>query len=233
QRPDGGVSPSPPPKPVPGLGFRGRPGDLQKRHRGPAPARRPTSLAGRRRRNHPLPHGRPSILSPPGGLDSRRLTGLFVEVGRPWCVGQPGGLIAGSKLEERLDRTGDIVDLRPRVAGLGEPLGDGVDRELIRLAPRHLFPTKPGRYAGVGRGTGRVRRRDRSVLGVLVVVEEDPVALLLPPLAGGHVGGLPLDLTRQRDSRATDLHERPARFYPAVDVEAAGAGRLRPPDETE
>ena len=48
-----------------------------------------------------------------------------------------------------------------------------------------LVPPERRRHARVGQRAHRVRRARRAVLGVLVVVEEDAVALLLPPLRRG------------------------------------------------
>ena len=55
------------------------------------------------------------------------------------------------------------------------------------------------RASGVGRT--EYADADRAVLGVLVVVEEDAVPLLLPPLAGRERGRAPLDLARERERR--------------------------------
>ena len=101
-------------------------------------------------------------------------------------------------------------------------------REVRGLAVLDLVPVKRRRHARVGRGPHRVRGGDGAVLGVLVVVEEDAVALLLPPFAGGERGRAPLDLARQRQRRAPHLVERPARLDPHVYVHAARARRLRP-----
>ena len=51
-----------------------------------------------------------------------------------------------------------------------------------------------GGDARVGQRPDRVRRGHRPILGVLVVVEEDAVALLLPPLRGRRAGQPPLDV---------------------------------------
>ena len=53
------------------------------------------------------------------------------------------------------------------------------------------------------------------------------MAFLLPPLGRGEVGGAPLDLACQRQRRAADLEEVPARLDADVDVDALGAGGLR------
>ena len=59
------------------------------------------------------------------------------------------------------------------------------------------------------------------------------MALLLPPPGGRQVRRAPLDFPGQRHGCAADLGERPAWLDPAVDVDAAGAGRLRPSGQAE
>src|SRR5712671_52572 len=54
------------------------------------------------------------------------------------------------------------------------------------------------------------RPRHGPVLGVLVVVEEDPTAFLLPPFAAREVGCAPFHLTREGQRRASHLLETPA-----------------------
>ena len=101
-------------------------------------------------------------------------------------------------------------------------------REVRRVAARHFVPRERRRHARVGERADRVRRAGRAVLGVLVVVEEDAVALLLPPLRRGDRRRAPLDLARERERRAAHLGERPARLDADVHVHAARAARLRP-----
>ena len=62
---------------------------------------------------------------------------------------------------------------------------------------------------GVGPGPHRIGRRNRAVLRVLVVVDEDAVPLFLPPFAGGQLRRAPLDLARQRQRGAAHLVEAP------------------------
>ena len=72
-----------------------------------------------------------------------------------------------------------------------------------------------------------VGARDRAVAGVLVVIEEDADALLLPPFRRRLAGHPPLHLARQRERGAAHLGEVPAAFRAHVDVDAARAARLR------
>ena len=80
---------------------------------------------------------------------------------------------------------GVLVDLGRRVPLLLQPRRDRVQSELGGLDVGDLVPVERAADAGVGDGPHRVARGDRAVAGVLVVVDEDAVALLLPPLAGG------------------------------------------------
>src|SRR6266700_8333309 len=82
-------------------------------------------------------------------------------------------------------------------------------------------------------GAHRVSRGRRVVLGVLVVVYKDAMPLFFPPFAAGKLRRTPLHLPRQGDGRAPDLREGPAGLDPTVHVEAARAGRLGPPDQSE
>ena len=57
--------------------------------------------------------------------------------------------------------------------------------------------------------------------------------LLLPPLRGRERRRAPLDLARERERRAPDLAERPARLDAHVHVHPARAARLRPAAQAE
>src|SRR5262249_7893969 len=121
-------------------------------------------------------------------LDPRRLALLLPVVRRPRRGALALGLVLPPQLAERRQRADRSIDPRAGIADLGEPRRDRGDRERLRLAGRHLIPRN-------GRGDPRVRQRpdrvrggDGPVLRVLVVVEEDAVALLLPPLARRDVG---------------------------------------------
>src|SRR5207302_445327 len=85
--------------------------------------------------------------------------------------------------------------------------------------------------ARLGYRSDRVGARDGAILGVLVVVEEHAMAFLLPPLARGDLGRAPLDLARQRQSRAPHLHISPPTLDPRVDVDAARARGFGPAGE--
>src|SRR5207244_4517508 len=78
----------------------------------------------------------------------------------------------------------------------GEAVGDGLRRERFGFDGRTLGPAERRRDARVRRRTHRVRRGDGSILRVLVVVDEDAVPLLLPPLRRRQLRRAPLHLAR-------------------------------------
>ena len=98
-----------------------------------------------------------------------------------------------------------VIDRRVPIADGGEARRHGAQREVLRRAREQLVPGDRRGDARVGLRAHRVGAGDGAILGVLVVVEEDAVALLLPPLAGGELGRAPLDLARQRQRRAPHL----------------------------
>ena len=204
----------------------GRARHLDQRHRAAAPACRAAGLA-RRRCSGGAARAR-SVRAPLGRLHPGRLADLLLVVRRPRRVRQPRRLVPGRQLQQPVQRPGRIVHRRPRVPDRGEPGGHGVDRERAGVARRHLVPAQRRGHPRVRHRAHRVRRRDRAVLGVLVVVDEDPVPFLLPPPGRGLLRRAALDLAGQRHRRAAHLAERPARHDPRVDVEAARPGRLRP-----
>src|SRR5262249_41415997 len=117
--------------------------------------------------------------------DARRLARLLGIVRRPGRVAEALGLLLRRPLEERVARPGMIVDAGMAVADAGEACRHGAEREVLRRAREQLVPRDRRRHARVGLRAHRVRPGHGAVLGVLVVVEEDAVPLLLPPLAGG------------------------------------------------
>ena len=92
-----------------------------------------------------------------------------------------------------------------------EPRRHRRQREVGGVAVVDLVPGQRRRDARVRRRPHRVGAGDRAVLRVLVVVEEDAVALLLPPLARRERRRAPLDLARERQRGAAHLVEGPAR----------------------
>src|SRR5688572_3393816 len=116
------------------------------------------------------------------------------------------------------------------IAHLSEPARHRRQREVLGIALRDLAPIERRRYPRVRLRPHRVRGGNSAIFRVLVVVEEDAVALLLPPLARCERRRTPLDLARERQRRAADLGERPAALDADVDVHPARAGRLGPAD---
>ena len=69
-----------------------------------------------------------------------------------------------------------------RIAELGEALRNREDSEVGWVAVGDLMPVERRGHAGVGKRAHGIRRARRPILRVLVVVEENAVTLLLPPL---------------------------------------------------
>src|SRR5262245_36879319 len=119
------------------------------------------------------------------------------------------------------------IDVGVPITQPGEARRHGAQREVLGTARRELLPGDGCRDARVGLRTDRVRTRHRAILGVLIVVDEDAVALLLPPLAGRQTRGTALDLARESERRAPNLVERPATLKADVHVHAARTRGLR------
>ena len=120
-------------------------------------------------------------------LDPGRLAGLLFVVRRPGRVAQALGLLPSREVEKRLERTRAPIDGRVAIADRGEARRHGAQRVLLRPALEELVPGHRRRNPPIGLGSHRVGAGDGSVLGVLVVVEENAVPLLLPPLARGEL----------------------------------------------
>src|ERR1700682_330161 len=215
------------------LGLRGRAGDLDQRHRAAAAAGWTYGLAGGRWWDFTLGCGRPILFATSRQLHAGRLAPLLGERRWPGCVSEAGRLVLRGTLEQRLERPDRLVNPFRGIANLSKPPGDRGQRKRLRRAGRHLLPPQRCGHAGVCQRTDGVGGSHRSVLGVLVVIEEDAVPFLLPPAAGCTLGGAAPDLARQRHGRAADLGKGPARLDPTVDVDASGPRRLGPADEPE
>ena len=148
-------------------------------------------------------------------------SGLLHVVRRPGRVAQALGLLPRRQLEQRPRASRGCSSMRRvAVADRGEARGHRAQREVARAGtPQSSSQVSGRRHARVGLGAHRVGARHRAVLGVLVVVEEDAVALLLPPLAGGELRRAPLDLAGEGQRGAPHLRERPARVDAHVDVD--------------
>ncbi len=143
----------------------------------------------------------------------------------------PVGSLPRPELEQRGERPRRRIDPGADVAQPREPGRHRAQGEVGRVAGGELFPGDRRGDARVRCGPDRVRGRDGAVLRVLVVVDEDPVPLLFPPLARGQRGRATLDLARQGERRVANVRERPARLDAHVHVDPARAARLRPADE--
>ncbi len=166
-------------------------------------------------------------------LHARWFAGLLAVLRWPRSVAQAAGFVTCRQVEERLERADRFVDPGSRIAAFGEDRGHGRQRERLGLDRRDLVPKQRHRDARVGERPNRVGRRDGPVLGVLVVIEEDAVALLLPPFRRRDRRCPPLHVARQRQRGAAHLRVRPARLDPDVDVDPAGARGLRPAGQAD
>src|SRR2546426_749525 len=131
-------------------------------------------------------------------------------MGRPWRVAESSRLVLSGKLKQGPQGPDRLIDAFGRVADLSEPFRDGVDREGPGFTACDFVPCQRRRDPGIGGGANRVGGRDRAVLRILVVVEEDAVPLFLPPATCGDVGGAPLDFASQGNRGSTDFGKRPA-----------------------
>src|SRR5262245_21959879 len=102
-----------------------------------------------------------------------------------------------------------LIDPRVQIAEFLEARGHRGQREIRRVAVSNFVPCERCRDARVWGWPHRIRRGDGAILGVLVVVDEHPVALLLPPLAGGERRRTFLDFTRERERSTPHFIEAP------------------------
>src|SRR5829696_4530727 len=153
---------------------------------------------------------RASALLRPARCHPLRVSALLREVWGPWGIAETALLVATGQVKQLFDRTCVIVDVRGRVALLPYALRHRVEAELGRVDVGDLVPLERTADSRVRHGPHRVPRGDRPIARVLVVIDEDPVALLLPPLAGGVPRQAPLDLARQRQRRPSHLDVVPA-----------------------
>ncbi len=159
-------------------------------------------------------------------LHALGLAALLGEVRRPGGVAEPALLVAAREVEQLVERARVEVDVGRGVADRAQPLRHVVDPEVARLGVRDLVPRERARHARVRRRPDGVAGGDGAVARVLVVVDEHAVALLLPPLGGGQVGGAALHLARHRQRRPAHLEEVPLRLDPHVDVDPLRARGL-------
>jgi hypothetical protein len=137
------------------------------------------------------------------------------------------------KIEKRLQRAGGPVHSCRKITQLRVALRHRLQCEIAELAGWHFLPGERSGDPAVGRGSHGIGRSDGSILGILIVVDEDTVTLLLPPLAGDELGSTTLGVSGERQGGAPYVVEAPPRFDPQVDVDAPGAGGLRPSSEAQ
>src|SRR5687767_6887121 len=134
-------------------------------------------------------------------LDALGLALLLGEVRRPRRVAEAPLLVAARELQQLVERARVGVDVRRGIA-LAQPLRHRVDAQVARLDVGDLGPVERARHASVRRRAHGVAGGDGAVARVLVVIDEDAVALLLPPLARRQLRRAPLHLARERQRRA-------------------------------
>src|SRR5918999_5724714 len=114
------------------------------------------------------------------------------------------------------------IDRLVPVSNLCEPVRHRGHSEILWIAARNFVPAERSRDPGVvGRPDG-VGRSHGPIFRILIVVDEDAVPLLFPPLARGDFRSPPLDLPREGKRRAADLVKTPALLDPHDNVHAAG-----------
>src|SRR5207237_5696775 len=118
---------------------------------------------------------------------------------RPRCVAEASRLVLGGECQQGDQGTDRLVDASGRIADLLDPFRDGIDREGLSFTACDFVPRQRRRDPGIGGGANGVGGRDRAVLRILVVVEEDPMPFFLPAGAGGKVGRWPCDFTSYVD----------------------------------
>ena len=165
--------------------------------------------------------------------DASTLAIHLLKVWRPGRVAKSGRFVACRELEQRVEGTDGLVHPREWICGRGKSSRHRQHREVRRLAVRDLVPAQRCGHTRVRQRTHGVCGARRAVLRVLVVVEKDAAALLLPPLRRRDGRCPTFHLARERQRRSTHLGERPAVLDAHVHVHAARAARLGPPAQTD
>src|SRR5262249_11131937 len=169
----------------------------------------------------------------PRWLNTRWFARLLLVVRRPRRIAQPLTRLLRREIQQPIDRTRMVIDGGVPIADAGNTRRHRRQREILRLAAVDFVPRQWRGHPRVRLRPNRVGAGDRPVLGVLVVVEKDAVALFLPPLAGGERPRAAFDLASERERRAMFLVKRPLPVDANVDMHPARARRLRPADEPQ
>ena len=88
------------------------------------------------------------------------------------------------KFEKLFQRAGIRIHLGMWIAQLRKAPRNRQDRKVGWVAIGNLTPVQRSRHTRIRQRTHGIRRTRRTILRILVVVERDTVALLLPPFRG-------------------------------------------------
>ena len=143
------------------------------------------------------------------GRDARRLAVRLAKVRRP-------GRVAEARRPRRAPRARGASRANRAAVHLGVRVAErarsaaGTVRTVKSAGSQSATSSQRERrrHARVGQRADRVGRAGRAILGVLVVVEEDAVPLLLPPLGSRERRRAALDLARERERGAAHLGRR-------------------------
>src|ERR1700689_709134 len=97
-----------------------------------------------------------------------------------------------------------------RIANFCEAFGNCENGEVGWIAIGNFMPVQRRRDTRVGKRAYGIGRACRTILRVLVVVEEDAVAFFLPPLRTRQIRRAALYRSRQSHCRPPNLSECPA-----------------------
>src|SRR5581483_8596295 len=144
---------------------------------------------------------------PPGRSHTNGLGVSSSVMRRPRCIAHS---LALEKLQQAGDRARMIIDPGMHIAELLEARRYRSQREIRRIAVLDLIPGERRRDAGIRRWPHRIRSGHGAIFGVLVVIDENALALLLPPFAAGEPRGAILHLASQSERTAAHFVEAPA-----------------------
>src|SRR5688572_24855209 len=163
------------------------------------------------------------LTAAPRWLNAGGLALLFLVVRRPRSIAKTLALLSVRKFQQAVQSERLRVHGGLHVADFGEALRHGGEGEVAGVAIGDFVPRDRCRDARVRFRANGIGARDGAVLGVLVVIEEDAVALLFPPLAGRQRGYAAFDFAGEGQRGAADVFERPALLDAHVDVQPARA----------
>src|ERR1700728_3601171 len=97
-----------------------------------------------------------------------------------------------------------------RIANFRETLGHRQYGKVGWLAVRYLVPMEGRGYSSIRNRAHGIGGAGRSILGVLIIIQEHPMTLFLSPFRSCQGGHTTLDFTRKSKRGAAHLVERPA-----------------------